>query len=112
MNQNGKHPLYARINVSRGVVTWSIAHSGRGAQSTGSSEAERISEVVSDVVESQSGYLDITLRFRQVGFSLVGCDCDSSSYGTRVLLPLAQASTDGLRCVPIKQDFGWMTGLP
>lgn len=62
VNPHGKYVLYARINVSRGVVTWSIADSARGAQSMGPSEAERISEVVSDVVESQSGYLDITFE--------------------------------------------------
>lgn len=59
VNPHGKYVLYARINVSRGIVTWSIADSAGGAHSTGPSEAERISEVVSDVVESRSGYLDI-----------------------------------------------------
>jgi hypothetical protein len=59
VDPHGKYLLYARINVSRGVVTWSIADSARGAQSTGPSDGERISEFVSDVVESQSGYLDI-----------------------------------------------------
>ena len=59
---HGKYLLYARINVPRGVVTWSIADSARGAQSTGSSAGGRISEIVSDVVESQSGYLDIAFE--------------------------------------------------
>ena len=62
VNPHGKYLLYARINVSRGVVMWSIADSARGAQSTGPSEGERINEFVSDVVESQSGYLDITFE--------------------------------------------------
>lgn len=62
VNPRGRYLLYARINVARGVVTWSIADSARGAQSTGASEAERISEVVSDVVESRSGYLDIAFE--------------------------------------------------
>lgn len=62
VNPHGKYLLYARINVSRGVVTWSIADSARGAQSTGPTEGERISEFVSEVVESQSGYLDITFE--------------------------------------------------
>ena len=37
----------------------SIADPERGPKSVGTIEPERISEVVSDIVESQSGYLDI-----------------------------------------------------
>jgi hypothetical protein len=29
----------------------------------------------------------------------------------RLLLPLAQASTHGLKCVQINQNFSWLTGL-
>ena len=46
-------------DVSRGFVNWSLADAERGPRSTGIIEPERISEVVSDVVESQSGYLDV-----------------------------------------------------
>jgi Transglutaminase-like superfamily len=56
---HGRYLLYARISVSRGLVNWSIADSAQGAKSMGTIEPERISEVVSDVVESESGYLDI-----------------------------------------------------
>ena len=51
--------LYARVTVARGFVNWSIADPEHGPKSVGTIEPERISEVVSDIVESQSGYLDI-----------------------------------------------------
>jgi hypothetical protein len=51
--------LYARISVSRGLVNWTLGDSARGSMSMGTLEPERISEVVSDVVESRSGYLDV-----------------------------------------------------
>jgi hypothetical protein len=54
-----RYLLYARVNVMRGLVNWSIADAERGSRSMGTIEPERISEVVSDVVASQSGYLDI-----------------------------------------------------
>ena len=56
---NSRYLLYARVSVSRGLVSWSIGDAGGAAKSTGSVEPERISEIVSDVVESKSGYLDI-----------------------------------------------------
>ena len=56
---NRRYLLYARVSVSRGLVNWRIGDSARGAMSMGTIEPERISEVVSDVVESDSGYLDI-----------------------------------------------------
>jgi len=59
VRRNGRYLLYARVSVSRGFVNWSLADAERGPRSTGTIEPERISEVVSDVVESQSGYLDI-----------------------------------------------------
>jgi len=54
-----KYLLYARVSVSRGLVTWSIGDSEGKDKSSGSVEPERISEVVSDVVESESGYIDV-----------------------------------------------------
>src|SRR5689334_5593285 len=55
----GRYLMYARVSVSRGLVNWSIADAPRGPRSMGTIEPERISEVVSDIVESQSGYLDV-----------------------------------------------------
>jgi hypothetical protein len=54
-----RYLLYARVSVKRGLATWAIGDSARGPQSMGTIEPERISEVVSDVVESPSGYLDV-----------------------------------------------------
>ena len=59
MQPRRRYLLYARVNVMRGLVNWSIADAERGSRSMGTIEPERISEVVSDVVASQSGYLDI-----------------------------------------------------
>jgi len=56
---HGRYLLYARVSVVRGFVNWSLADAGRGPRSVGTIEPERISEVVSDIVESQSGYLDV-----------------------------------------------------
>ncbi|HXC71775.1 MAG TPA: hypothetical protein VN644_17455 [Pyrinomonadaceae bacterium] len=55
-----RYLMYARVSVMRGFVNWTIADSERGPRSVGTIEPERISEVVSDIVESQSGSLDIS----------------------------------------------------
>ena len=55
----GRYLLYARVSVLRGFVNWSISDSAPGPKSVGTVEPERISEVMSDIVESQSGYLDV-----------------------------------------------------
>jgi hypothetical protein len=59
VRRNGRYLLYARVSVVRGFVNWSLADAERGTRSMGTIEPERISEVVSDIVESQSGYLDV-----------------------------------------------------
>ncbi len=56
---HGRYLLYARVTVSRGLVNWKIGDASHGAMSMGTIEPERISEIVSDIVESQSGYLDV-----------------------------------------------------
>ena len=56
---SARYLLYARVSVSRGLVKWTIGDSTRGSMSMGTIEPERISEIVSDVVETRSGYLDI-----------------------------------------------------
>jgi hypothetical protein len=55
----GRYLLYARVSVVRGFVNWSLSEPERGPRSQGTIAPERISEVVSDIVESQSGYLDV-----------------------------------------------------
>lgn len=59
VQRHRRYVLYARVSVVRGFVNWSISDPDRGPKSVGIIEPERISEVVSDIVESQSGYLDI-----------------------------------------------------
>jgi hypothetical protein len=54
-----RYLLYARVTVSRGLVNWKLADAERGVMSMGTIEPERISEVVSDLVESESGYIDV-----------------------------------------------------
>lgn len=56
---SARYLLYARVSVSRGFVKWTIGDSTRSSMSMGTIEPERISEIVSDVVESRSGYLDL-----------------------------------------------------
>jgi hypothetical protein len=56
---HGRYLLYARVSVARGLVNWTVGDSSGTAKSMGTIEPERISEVVSDVVESESGYLDV-----------------------------------------------------
>jgi transglutaminase superfamily protein len=59
VRRNGRYLFYARVSVVRGFINWSLADPERGTKSVGTIEPERISEVVSDIVESQSGYLDV-----------------------------------------------------
>ena len=56
---HGRYLMYARVTVLRGFVNWSLADTERGPRSTGTIEPERMSEIVSDVVESQSGYIEV-----------------------------------------------------
>src|SRR5258705_880510 len=56
---HGRYLFYARVSVARGLVNWTFGDSSQTAKSMGTIELERISEVVSDVVESESGYLDV-----------------------------------------------------
>jgi len=49
----------------------SLADSERGPRSGGTIEPERICEVVSDVVESQSGYLDVGFDLPSGAFRVI-----------------------------------------
>jgi len=60
VRRNGRYLFFARVSVVRGFINWSVADPERGPKSAGTIEPERISEVVSDIVESRSGYLDIS----------------------------------------------------
>jgi hypothetical protein len=67
VRRNGRYLLYARVSVVRGIVNWSLADPERGAKSMGTIEPERISEVVSDIVESQTGYIDVSFELPSGG---------------------------------------------
>jgi len=54
--------MYARLNAVRGDVIWSLTDPGNDAESRGIVEPEGISEIVSDVVASSNGELDIAFE--------------------------------------------------
>lgn len=60
----GKHYLmYAKLNAVRGDVIWSLADPGRKTGgSTGEVEPGGFSEIVSDVVRSEDGQLDVSFE--------------------------------------------------
>jgi len=63
----GRYVMYAKISVARGVVVWSVADSSRGMDSRGVIKPSQLTEIVSDVVESQSGYLDVSFELPEGG---------------------------------------------
>lgn len=61
----GRHYLlYAKLMVTRGGVRWSVGDVSHTATSAGEAEPGRVSEIVSDVVPSSSGYLDVGFEAR------------------------------------------------
>jgi Transglutaminase-like superfamily len=62
-----RYLMYARISVTRGLVTWSLADAERGMDSKGVLRPSLMSEVISDVVESRSGYLDVSFELPEGG---------------------------------------------
>ena len=64
---HARYILYARVAVSRGLINWKLGDAGRGSMSMGVIEPERISEIVSDLVESDSGYLDVEFNLPSGG---------------------------------------------
>ena len=64
---DGRYLMYVKVNVVRGNLVWSVADVSRGMDSRGTLEAGRIREVVSDVVVSRSGYLDVAFEVPEGG---------------------------------------------
>jgi hypothetical protein len=64
---NGRYLMYAKVNAVRGSLAWSLSDVSRGMDSRGTLEPGRIREIVSDVVVSQSGYLDVVFEVPQGG---------------------------------------------
>lgn len=61
----GRHYLlYAKLLVTRGEVCWTVGDASSGRASVGGAEPGRVSEVLSDVVPSASGYLNVSFEAR------------------------------------------------
>lgn len=63
----GHYLMYAKLSVSRGAVTWSLSDLSRGMNSRGTVKPSQMTEIVSDVVESQSGYLNVAFELPEGG---------------------------------------------
>jgi len=59
---NGCYLMYAKLSVSRGTVLWRVTDASQSVGSKGVSKVAQMTEIVSDVVKSQSGQLDITFE--------------------------------------------------
>ena len=58
----GHYLMYAKLIVTRGEVRWSIGDAAGGFAPAGEAKPGRVSEVVSDVVPSRSGYLNVSFE--------------------------------------------------
>ena len=64
---NRRYLMYASVSVPRGVVVWKLADAARGMDSKGVIKPTQMKEIVSDVVESRSGYLDVSFELVEAG---------------------------------------------
>ena len=62
-----RYLMYAKVTVARGMLTWSLADAEKGMESRGLVRPTQMTEVVSDVVESRSGYLDVAFELPEAG---------------------------------------------
>ena len=62
-----RYLMYAKLSVSRGMVTWSLSDAVKGMESHGIVRPTQMTEIVSDVVENHSGYLDVSFGLAEVG---------------------------------------------
>ena len=62
-----RYLMYAKITVGRGLLNWSVADSAKGMESRGMIRPTQMTEIVSDIVESRSGYLDISFELPEAG---------------------------------------------
>jgi hypothetical protein len=63
----GSYMLYAVVNATRGRVRWEVGDAPPGSESSGSLEAGRIGEVISEVVQSRSGELEVSFELPEGG---------------------------------------------
>lgn len=62
-----RYLMYAKITVARGMLAWSLADAAKGMESRGLIRPTQMTEIVSDVVESRSGYLDVAFELPEAG---------------------------------------------
>ena len=62
-----RYLMYAKISVARGLLNWSLIDSARGMESRGMVRPTQMTEIVSDIVESRSGYLDVSFELPEAG---------------------------------------------
>jgi len=62
-----RYLMYVKLSVSRGLLNWSVADSARGMESRGMVRPTQMTEIVSDIVESRSGYLDVAFELPEAG---------------------------------------------
>lgn len=62
-----RYLMYAKISVARGSLMWSLADAGKGMESRGVVRPTQMTEIVSDVIECHSGYLDVSFELPEAG---------------------------------------------
>jgi hypothetical protein len=62
-----RYVLYAKVTVARGTLEWSLADSEKGMESRGLLKPTQMTEIISDLVESRSGYLDVAFELPEAG---------------------------------------------
>jgi len=62
-----RYLMYAKIAVSRGLLKWSLVDAAKGMESRGLIRPTQMTEVLSDVVESRSGYVDVSFELSEAG---------------------------------------------
>lgn len=62
-----RYVMFARLSIRRGALKWTFADTNGGLESTGSKTPTQITEILSDVVESTSGYLDVAFELTESG---------------------------------------------
>ena len=62
-----RYLMYAKITVARGMLNWSLRDAEKGMESRGMVRPTQMIEIISDVVESRSGYLDVAFELPEAG---------------------------------------------
>lgn len=62
-----RYLMYVKLSVNRGLVSWSLADAVKGMESHGIVRPTQMTEIVSDVVENHSGYLDVSFELPEAG---------------------------------------------